>query len=142
VAIRFTERELDIMAVLWQRGPATASEVREALSEDGLELAYNTVQTLLRILEGKGYVTHTEEDRAHRFHVTVERAAAGESVIDRVIDKLFGGSAGVLATELVNRRRLDPVELRELRDLLDQQLRAESKGRPRRKRSRRSKEGG
>ena len=66
----FTDRELDVMAVLWSRGPSTVAEVRERLSDD---LAHNTVQTILRILEDKGYVGHTEEGRAHRFHARVKR---------------------------------------------------------------------
>lgn len=123
MAIRFTERELDIMAVLWERGSATPAEVRETLATDGLHLAYNTVQTLLRILKEKGYVTHTDEGRAHRFHPTVARAVAGRTVLDRVVDKLFGGSAGTLAMELVSGRGLDTAELQELRKLLDRRLR-------------------
>ena len=60
----FTDRELDIMAILWERGPSTVAEVRERLSD---ELAHNTVLTVLRVLEDKGYVSHTEEGKAHRF---------------------------------------------------------------------------
>ena len=59
--IAFTDRELDVMAVLWERGPSTAGEVREHLEDD---LAYNTVLSMLRILEEKGHVGHTEEGRA------------------------------------------------------------------------------
>ena len=52
----FAERELDVMKVLWERGPSTAAEVRDALAHDaGLDLAYNSVLTVLRILEEKGY---------------------------------------------------------------------------------------
>mgnify|MGYP003396241892 FL=1 len=56
--IRFTPRELDIMGVLWSRGPSTVAEVREAIEDD---LAYNTVLTMLKILEGKGYVSRAPE---------------------------------------------------------------------------------
>ena len=52
--IRFTKRELDIMGALWAQGPSTVGEVREALEDD---LAYNTVLTMLKIMEGKGYVS-------------------------------------------------------------------------------------
>src|ERR1043166_6092078 len=86
----FTDRELDVMAVLWSRGPSTVAEVRERLSD---ELAHNTVQTILRILEDKGYVGHTEEGRAHRFHARVKREIAGQAATSRVVEKLFGGVA-------------------------------------------------
>ena len=60
----FTDRELDVMAILWERGPSTVAEVRGRLRDD---LAHNTVLTVLTVLENKGYVTHTEEGKAHRF---------------------------------------------------------------------------
>src|SRR5437667_449732 len=74
VPIAFTDRELDVMSVLWDAGSATVAEVRERLSDD---LAYTTVLTVLRTLEQKGYVGHTGEGRAHRYHPLVKRAAAG-----------------------------------------------------------------
>src|SRR5690606_2255313 len=58
------DRELDLMEVLWERGSATAAEVRAALKDD---LAYNTVLTILRRMEDKGYLRHEEEGRAHRY---------------------------------------------------------------------------
>jgi len=115
----FTDRELDVMAVLWERGPSTVAEVRERLADD---LAHNTVQTVLRILEDKGYVGHTEEGRAHRFHARVKRELAGATATARVIDKLFGGSTERLLTHLMSERSIDPKELRRLRALLDQRI--------------------
>ena len=72
--ISFTDRELDVMAVLWQRGSGTVTEVRDALDD---ELAYTTVLTVLRTLEDKGYVTHTAEGKAHRYVPAVTQHAAG-----------------------------------------------------------------
>ena len=122
--IVFTERELDIMAVLWERGPSTAGEVREELADD---LAYNTVLSMLRILEDKGYVGHTEEGRAHRFFTRVARDQAGTSAVDRLVDKVFGGSAELLLTHLVRDRTLGESELRRLRRVLDERLREKKK---------------
>lgn len=122
--IVFTERELDIMAVLWERGPSTAGEVREELADD---LAYNTVLSMLRILEDKGHVGHTEEGRAHRFFTRVARDQAGTSAVDRLVDKVFGGSAELLLTHLVRDRALGESELRRLRHVLDERLREKKK---------------
>ncbi|HEX9106992.1 MAG TPA: BlaI/MecI/CopY family transcriptional regulator [Longimicrobiales bacterium] len=118
--IAFTERELDVMAVLWERGPSTAAEVREQLADD---LAYNTVLSMLRILEDKGHVGHTEEGRAHRYFPLVAREAAGTSALERLVDKVFGGSAELLLTHLVKDRKLNAVELRRIRRVLDDRLR-------------------
>ncbi len=117
--IAFTERELDIMAVLWERGPSTAAEVRERLADD---LAYNTVLSMLRILEEKGHVGHQEEGRAHRYFPLVAREEAGSSALERLVDKVFGGSAELLLTHFVKDRRLDEQELRRIRRLLDERL--------------------
>jgi len=117
--IRFTERELDIMSVLWSRGPSTVAEVLEALEDD---LAYNTVLTMLKIMEDKGYVSRSPEGRAHRYAAEVERDEAGESALERVTERLFGGSPEKLLLRLVD-TELDPDELRRMRDLLDRRLR-------------------
>jgi predicted transcriptional regulator len=122
--IRFTERELDIMGVLWNRGPSTAGEVLESLED---ELAYNTVLTMLKVMEGKGYVSRRMEGRAHRYAPEVERDAAGESALGRVTERLFGGSPEKLLLHLVD-TDLDPDELRRMRDLLDDRIRKMEEG--------------
>ena len=113
--IRFTPRELDIMAVLWER-PSTVSEVQESLPD---ELAYTTVLTLLRVLEEKGHVSHTTEGRAHRYAPLVERQAAGQSALRRITDRLFGGSPELLLIRLVEDDDVTDAELRRMRDLLE-----------------------
>lgn len=117
--IRFTPRELDIMGVLWRRGPSTVAEVLDELEDD---LAYNTVLTMLRILEGKGHVTHEQDGRAHRYAANVDRDEAGDSALGRVTRNLFEGSPEKLLLHLVD-ADLDADELRRMRDLLDQRLR-------------------
>jgi len=120
VRINFTDRELDVMNVLWDAGSATVAQVRERLSDD---LAYTTVLTVLRTLEQKGYVGHTGEGRAHRYRPLVKRAAAGRSALRRLVDKVFDGSPELLLTQLVSDRNLGDEELRRLRKLLADRLR-------------------
>jgi BlaI family transcriptional regulator, penicillinase repressor len=120
--ISFTDRELDVMTVLWERGPSTVAEVREALED---ELAYTTVLTVLRVLEGKGHVGHEEEGRAHRYHALVARDRARESAVKRMVRRVFQGSAEQLLTHLVADRDLSEAELQRMRELLDEQIRKE-----------------
>ncbi len=120
---RLTERELDIMSVLWDLGSATVSEVNDRLEDD---LAYNTVLTVLRILEAKGLVSHRKEGRAHRYHPLLGREEAGRSVVARMRDKLFKGSAELLVTQLVSEEQLSPGAVKRLRKLLDQRLEEEN----------------
>jgi predicted transcriptional regulator len=117
--ISFTSRELDVMAVLWEVESATVAEVREALDEP---FAYTTVLTVLRTLEEKGYVGHSQEGKAHRYHPLVEREAAGDSALGRVVSKMFSGSPEMLLTHLVSDRRLSEDELQRLRALLEERL--------------------
>lgn len=115
----FTDRELDIMQVLWEHGPSTVTEVREHLTDD---LAYNTVLTMLRILEEKGYAGRSEEGRAHRYHALVEKDVAGRSALKRLVDGLFGGSPELLLTNLVNDKKLKRADIERLRKALDDRL--------------------
>lgn len=111
----FTDRELDIMKVLWARGASTVAQVRDALEED---LAYTTVLTMLRTLEAKGHVDHDEEGKAHRYRATVSEATARRSALSKVVDRVFGGSAELLLTHLVKDRKLSDDEVARLRTLL------------------------
>ena len=120
----FTDRELDIMSVLWLRGTATAGEVRDALGETGVDLAYNTVLTILRILQDKGHIDYEVEGRAHRYRPLVQRAEASRSAVRRLLDGLFDRSPELLLTHLVRDERLDRATLERLRDLVETKLSA------------------
>lgn len=124
MAAHFTDRELDVMNVLWRCGPSTVSEVRAALGEP---LAYTTVLTILRTLEAKGHVVHEEEGKAHRYAATVTQDAARRSALRRLVDRVFGGSAELLLTQLVSDRRMSAAEIVRLRRLLEQRTRKEAK---------------
>ena len=117
--VDFTPRELDVMTVLWERGPSTVAEVRDALADD---LAYTTVLTVLRTLEEKRYVAHDEEGRAYRYRPRVARETAGRSAIRRMLGTVFGGSPEALLTQLVAERDVSPEALARMRALLDERL--------------------
>jgi predicted transcriptional regulator len=115
MADQLTDREADVMRVLWERGPSTVSEVRDALDD---ALAYTTVQTILRILEDKGFAAHREEGRQHRFHAQVAEAEAQQNALRHMLGKLFRGSSELLLTQLVSDDRLSPQQIRRMRKLL------------------------
>jgi predicted transcriptional regulator len=114
--IQFTDREIDVMEVLWERGPSLVGEVRAVLKDD---LAYTTVLTILRTLEGKGYVGHKQAGRGHRYFAAVKQQAARQSALRRLTSKLFKGSAELLFTHLVSDRKLSAKEIRNMRALLE-----------------------
>jgi predicted transcriptional regulator len=118
--IQFTDREIDVMQVLWERGPSVVGEVRDALKDD---LAYTTVLTILRTLEGKGYVGHEQEGRGHRYFAAVKQQAAQRSALRHLTSKLFKGSTELLFTHLVSDQKLSTKQIRNLRALLEERSR-------------------
>jgi len=118
--IFFTDRELDVMNVLWDQGSATVAEVRDRLRDD---LAYTTVLTVLQTLEQKGFVRHEEEGKAYRYHPLVERELAGRSALKRLVKKLYAGSPELVLTQLVSDRRISEESLLRMRKLLNERLR-------------------
>jgi predicted transcriptional regulator len=114
--LRLTQRELDIMSVLWELGEATVNEVRDRVDPD---LAYTSISTMIRMLEMKGYVSHKRgEGKSHVYFPVIDAEKAGESALGRVLDKIYGGSPLKLLAHLVDQRKLSEKELSRMRDLL------------------------
>lgn len=106
------------MSVLWELGEATVSEVRDRIDPG---LAYTGISSMIRTLELKGYVAHRRgEGRTHIYYPVIEREAAGESALSRVLDKVYGGSPIKLLAHLVEQRRMSDKELERMRELLQQ----------------------
>jgi len=114
--IVFTDREADVMQVLWEHGPCVVSDVQKRLSD---KLAYTTVLTVLRTLETKGYVTHDELGRQHRYFAAVQQQMAQKSALKHLMSKLFKDSSELLFARLVSDRKLSAEEIRRMRKLLD-----------------------
>jgi BlaI family transcriptional regulator, penicillinase repressor len=114
--VHLTQRELDIMGVLWELGEGTVTEVRDRVDPD---LAYTSISSMIRTLELKGFVSHRRgEGKTHVYFPVIAPEAAGESALGRVLDKIYGGSPIKLLAHLVQQKRLSPKELERMRDLL------------------------
>lgn len=110
-----SEREMDILKVLWEIGPATVRQVRERMCPDG-ELAFNTIQTLLRIMDEKGLVSHRLEGRTFIYQARHSR----DRVAKRFLDKVFDGAMDQLVLSLLQNRRSEPTELEQLEEVIAQ----------------------
>lgn len=117
-----TTRELEILKVLWDTGPASVREVFRRLSVDK-DLAYNTVQTLLRIMEEKGLVTHDVEGRTFVYSPCYSR---DESVV-RFLDRVFDGAADQLVQSLLRSEKIAPAELDRLQEMITEARRKRGK---------------
>lgn|ERR1700732_5005702 len=114
--ISFTDREADVMEVLWDHGPSVVSDVQSQLSD---KLAYTTVLTVLRTLEAKGYIGHEEEGRQHRYFAVVGQQAAQKSALKHLLRKFFKDSSEVLFARLVSDHKLTPEQIKRMRKLLE-----------------------
>ncbi|HUO25588.1 MAG TPA: BlaI/MecI/CopY family transcriptional regulator [Candidatus Aquilonibacter sp.] len=113
-----TEAELRIMNVLWQKGSATVHEVLEALPAKPA-LAYNSILTIIRILEKKGYVKHLKDRRAHVYIPLVDRKAATRFEVRHLVSRFFGDSHDLLVLNILEDKGIDAEELKHLRQLLE-----------------------
>ena len=113
--IALTDREADVMQILWERGPSVVAEVRDHLAD---ELAYTTVLTILRTLEAKGYVAHEEEGRVHRYYASVQEQAARKSALSHLKSKLFKDSTELLFAHLVSDHKLSHKQVARMRKML------------------------
>jgi predicted transcriptional regulator len=116
----FTDAELRLMEVLWNKGSATVADVLEGLKTKPA-LAYSTVITTLRILETKGYVSHTKEGRAFTYQPLIGRDEARQSAITHLLQRLFEGSPELLVTSLFEDRKISAAEMKRLRALIEEE---------------------
>jgi BlaI family penicillinase repressor len=118
-AKELTERELEVMHVFWDRGESTAAEIRDVLEQQGRELAYTTVATLVRILLEKGFVTQTSEERPFRFKPARTYEEVSGSLLGDLVQKVFAGSRMQLLMRLFEQKKLSPSEQERLQEILD-----------------------
>jgi predicted transcriptional regulator len=114
-----TDGDLRLMRVLWDKGEASVGEVVTALQEKP-KPAYNTVLTLLRILERKGYVTHRKEGRAFVFQPTVDRSNARKSALATLVDRFFEGSPRLLVLNLLEDEQFSAEALSEIKQRIEE----------------------
>ena len=117
-SVALTDGEARVMAVLWQTPVATVAEVVASL-HDRYALTYSTVQTLLRILEQKGYVAHDKVGRAFVFRAVVDQGQARRRALKHLIGRLFNGSPSLLVSNVLDDEEIDPREVAQLKRLIE-----------------------
>ena len=117
-----TTREMEILKVLWEHGPSSVRAVFRRLDVDR-DLAYNTVQTLLRIMEEKGLVSHHVEGRTFVYSPCFSR----DDSASRFLDRVFDGAAGELVQSLLRAEKIAPAELDRMQAMIAEARRGRSK---------------
>lgn len=124
-----TDRELEILRILWDRGEATVREVFDHMSRNA-PLAQNTVQSFLRLMEQKGLVTHRVEGRTFIYRPMVERESAIRGLVGRLLERAFDGAVDQLVQSALSLRPPSAEELARLETLLAQAKDGEGPKRP------------
>ena len=108
-----TEQELEIMKVVWERDKTTVRDVYEALLERR-KVAYTTVMTMMKILEQKGFLKKSQEDRAHVYRPAQPKRQVIGAMVQEFVNRVFNGSAEPLLVHLVEEHHLSRKDLEEI----------------------------
>ncbi len=115
---RPTDAELEILRVLWDRGPSTVRQVHDVLSVDR-EFAYTTTLKLLQLMTEKGVAMREEDGRTHLYRAAVAQEETQRHLIRDLVDRAFGGSPSQLVMQALAAQPASPEELQEIRRLLE-----------------------
>lgn len=105
------------MKVIWKKGAATVGDVATSLADDP-PLAYSTVLTTLRILEGKGYLRHTKKGRAFVYEPVIAQEEASRTALGYLVNRFFGGSRELLLVNLLKEETISRAELRRIKKMI------------------------
>jgi len=114
-----TDAELEILRVLWSRGPSTVREVYEELKVKR-QVGYTTILKFMQIMAEKGLVRRNEKERTHLYESTAPRESTQRQLVGDLLDRAFGGSAMHMVVQALSAKRATPAEIDQIRRLLDQ----------------------
>ena len=111
-----TRAELEIMLIVWQKGECVVHDIKEKLPDP--KPAYNTVSTIVRILEKKGFVSHKAYGKTHIYYPAISKPAYTRKYVGSVIQNFFDGSVSELVSFFLRQGDISSNELKELSDIL------------------------
>lgn len=113
---KLTEREEELMTILWDNGPLFVREIIDLMPEP--KPHFNTVSTFVRLLESKGFVTHSKFGGSYRYEAVLSRDDFSRSTLQDVVDRYFGSSIKASVSALVDNEKLSDDEIRELIEMV------------------------
>jgi predicted transcriptional regulator len=117
---RPTEAELEILRVLWERGPSTVRQVHEALAA-ARDTGYTTTLKLMQIMADKGLVTRDESSRTHIYAPRASQESTQRQLVTDLVVRAFGGSAAELVLRALSSHTASDDELAEIRKIIDEE---------------------
>jgi BlaI family transcriptional regulator, penicillinase repressor len=117
--VKPSDLEMQVLSVLWDRGPSPAREVLEAMP-DGKQRAYTSILSVMQVMEKKGLLTHTSEGKTHVYSPAVRREQVLKPFLRKVVTEVFAGRPAALMQTLLSETAISDEELAEMRRLLAQ----------------------
>lgn len=114
--------ELEILRILWRRGPSTVRGVHDELKRER-DVGYTTVLKTMQVMAEKKLVTRDESERSHVYKPAVEEKSVKRRLVSELLDKAFDGSAAQLVMQALSDKRASPEDLKKIRKLLDESSR-------------------
>ncbi|MBE0662439.1 MAG: BlaI/MecI/CopY family transcriptional regulator [Bacteroidales bacterium] len=116
---RPTESELEILQILWEKGPATVREVHEII-ESNRDIGYTTTLKIMQIMTDKGLLQRDTSQRSHLYNPAFKREDIEGDMLNKMIQNLFSGSASRMVIGALSQKSLTEKEIGEIRDYLNQ----------------------
>ena len=113
-----SDSELEIMQVLWEKGPLKVREVNDFLNQER-RVGYTTTLKIMQIMTEKGLLKRSEKGRKHIYNVVLKEKEAKSLLLDKFVKTAFGGSAMDLVMQALGNHQTTPDELEELKALID-----------------------
>lgn len=116
--------ELEILGLLWKKGPQTVREVHDALARSR-DVGYTTVLKTMQVMAVKRLVTRDEAERSHVYAANVEERTVKRRLVSDLLDRAFDGSAASLVMQALSDKQASPEDLKKIRQLLNEHSRGE-----------------
>ncbi|TWT74608.1 Penicillinase repressor [Posidoniimonas polymericola] len=124
-----SQRELEALKVLWDRGESTVRDIADEMTRHGQDLAYTTVLSLLQVMEQKGYVAHRREGRAYLYRALLERARTFRNLAGDFLQRVFDGAVDEYLVHALEGKKLSAKELDELEAMIAEARKQSKPGR-------------
>ncbi len=116
--IKPTESELEILQILWEKGPLPVKDVNEEQNK-GKEVGYTTTLKLMQIMNEKGFLTRSKEGRGHVYAPAIEKDDTRQQYLDKLLFGVFGGSASNLVMQVLGNHKTSEDELKEIKEYIE-----------------------
>ena len=116
---RPTESEVEILRILWSKGPSTVREIHTAMQKDR-DVGYTTVLKLMQIMFDKGLLVRDESQRSHVYRPRQDAAKTQKSLVKHFLSKVFAGSVDNLVLQALSAKKATPDEIAKIRQMLDE----------------------